>query len=268
MSKSVSLVFLVGVVLVSAWTSHVITTRTTPSVVSVQTVQNLGLATFSNGTTHVLFHDYDYALMDAGWDLTTTIPALSADDGRQLPVYVAPQVTFRGSNWQREVYTYSSEWDGCQKNILYINRDAKSSEVIQQISTAYCIDRTLDQQETTKFIGTSEDRKTMVIGSYVDGTIFAQTTLPDVDEDPGPGLFASNRDNTRLAFFTGACSLGGDSLQILYWDTQTGSLTDYRASLNLRDCGEPQGITYNSDTDSFDVYGSENGDRYVIGSIR
>lgn len=243
-----------------------------PRIISVQTVQNLGLVTFSDGNTHVIFHDYDYASMGTGWDVSTIIPAVSADQGRQLPLLVAPQVTFRGSNWQREIYTYANTWDGCQNMILYINREAKSYEVIKKVSTDYCISQVLDKNDFTQFMGISPDNSTLAIGRFIDGKIIASVELPIIGGVPGgvSGV-VSNWENTKLAFFSGGCDLNGDTLQLLIWDTTTGSLIDHRASLHTSDCSPISYIVYNRGTDSFDVYNNNfgnNSESLYVGTIK
>jgi hypothetical protein len=240
----------------------------TPQLLSVQMVKNLGLASFSNGETQVIFHDYDYAKDKPGWDLRTTIPAVTADDGRQLPKLVPPPVVFRSSSWQHEIYTYANEWNGCQQNILYINRAAKARGVIQTIPTNYCLLQTLNEAESTTFLGTNTDTSALVIGSYLDGQILATTPMLEPQAFTSLLSLASDPQHTQVAFISGQCNPDSDSVKIYVWDTRSATLVNRRPELSLDSCNEPVNIIYNPTNHAFDVYGENRGQSYIIGSIK
>jgi hypothetical protein len=253
-----------------------------PKVVDAATAQNLKLVTFSDGTTQILYHDYDYAASDKGWDLSLTIPA-NKGDGRQQPGFIAPYFTFQGSNWQREVYTYNYVGNDCDNKILYINRAEKSAEALKTFDVPYCIKQTLDIRDFTRFFATSEDGKTVAVGAYEDGRIIASASVDSSATDtsiaafkdpkapkvywpapitsastlPDAGLVAANWENTRLAFVSSACDTeNGDTIKFMVWDTAKGTLMNKHASLRDADCTKATELTaaYDHDSDAFDIY--------------
>jgi hypothetical protein len=253
-------------------------------IVDAETVQNLKLVTFSNGTTKILYHDYDFSDGNKGWGLTLTIPAAKGD-GRQLPVFVAPHFTYRGSNWEREVYTYNYPDNGCDTKILYINRAAKSAETLKISDVPYCIRQTLDIHDYTHFYAESTDGKTVAVGIYEDGKILASVNVDSAVTDTSDSSFkdpkapkiywpplindksqvpvltwlASNWENTKLAFTSGGCDIeDGDQMKFIIWDTTKGILINKRASLHLTNCGDTGGlaVAYDRNSDAFDIYNS------------
>jgi len=289
-----------GLIILAALASVVYIFRPVPSVpplniVDAETVQNLKLVTFSNGTTKILYHDYDYAPIEPGWDLTMTIPAAKGD-GRQQPVFIAPHFTFRGSNWEREVYTYNYPDNGCDTKILYINRVAKSAETLKISDVPYCIRQTLDIHDYTHFYAESIDAKTVAVGNYEDGKILASVNVDSAVTDTSDSSFkdqkapkvywppiindksqvqvltwlASNWENTKIAFMSGACDQeDGDRMKFLIWDTTKGTLINKRASLHITNCGEAGGFAfaYDHNSDAFDIYNTvspSNQFRYVF----
>lgn len=268
MPKKYLLLGLLTVLVISGVSIGIYLLLQTPRLLSVQMVKNLGLASFSNGDTQVIFHDYDYAKDKPGWDFQTTIPAVSADDGRQLPKLVPPPVVFRNSSWQHEIYTYANEWNGCQQNILYIDRSAKARGAIQTIPTDYCLLQTLSEAEPTIFLGTNTDASALVIGSYLNGQMLA--TTPPLEPQAFASLLglAADPQHTQVAFISGQCNPDGDSVKIYLWDTRNGTLVNRRPELSLDDCNEPVNITYNPASQAFDVYGENRGLSYIIGSIK
>jgi hypothetical protein len=211
-----------------------------------------------------------------------TIPA-NKGDGRQQPVFIAPYFTFQGSNWQREVYTYNYAGNDCDTKILYINRAEKSAETLKTFDVPYCIKQTLDIRDFTRFFATSEDGKAVAVGTYEDGRIIASANVDSAATGtsitafkdpkapkvywppaitgtstlPAAGLVASNWENTKLAFMSGACDTeNGDTVKFTIWDTAKGTLTNKRASLRAPDCAKATELTaaYDRDSDAFDIY--------------
>lgn len=236
-----------------------------PAAIEAKSSYGLDLVTYNNGKTEIIYKDFDYSKIESGWVLRTEVDALPNGDPR-FPSFMAPNVTFQGSTWHHAVYTYDDPGSmGCQRNILYINREAKSNETITKTHVPYCIWNTLDTNDINRFFAKSEDETKLIVGSYTDGSILSEIAAPDRMNSQA----VSNWENTKLAFFSGQCDLGGDTFRIYIWDTKLGTVIDKRPTLNLRDCGQIAGgeLVYNHDTDAFDVF-DNNGDRTYLGSVK
>lgn len=209
-----------------------------------------GIVAFADGTAQ--FVSNDNAPDQVPHIYTADMAALGS-----FPNYRAPNVTFQGGAWQREVYTYNDpKNEQCSENILYKDRVKK---IIKQVHVDYCVQEnsTLDEHDITHFFATSSDGKSIAVGAYEDGTIVATHAIPD-------GMMVHDRafswDLTRaIVTFVSAIDCGPtadcDAVAPVayFWNLSTGEwrevvTPEYTTPVDPT----ASGFVYNHDKDAFE----------------
>ncbi len=225
-----------------------------PKILEVTRVHNLGLVTYSNGKTEVVYYDYDYASVQPGWYRYLTVDAIPEVSGSQRPRYHAPSFAFQGSAWNGEVYTFNDpELVDCSSNIIFINREAKSQEELNLFNTGYCILATLDTGDEVHgvlnpmhFLATQKDNQELLVGNFQTGQVTHGMPMPLTGFS---GQVLADLAVQRVAFMSGTCDREQNNLHPVLWDLSSGTVQD-RIDLITERCDGSR-LDYDAESNQF-----------------
>ncbi len=218
-------------------------------VLSASSLYDLSLVTYEKGQTELIYNDYDYSLDDPkNWDVRAVVDAIPSDDPR-YPEFIAPNIALIGASPQKIVHTFDDpNSNGCQRNILYLDRTKMEKEKFTISRTEYCVKSIVDEWDLTTFFAVNPENTKIALGSTTDGNILASIDAANVSSRPG-----HNWENTKIAFVTGDVSPEGDNRKLLLWDVNANVLIDKTDVLKTIQ-GDIGFIHYVHETDSFDLY--------------
>lgn len=218
-------------------------------VLSASSMYDLSIVTYEKGQTELIYNDYDYSLDDPKhWDVRSVIDAIPSDDPR-YPEFKAPNIALIGASPQKLVHVFDDpNSNGCQRNILYLDRTKMEKEEFAISRTEYCVKNIVDEWDLTTFFAVNPENTKIALGNTVDGKIFATIDAANVSSRP-----EHNWENTKIAFVTGGLSLDGDTRKLFLWDVNASVLIDKTDILKTVE-GDIGFIHYVRETDSFDLY--------------
>lgn len=205
---------------------------------------------YSNDTAEIIFRDTyngDTHLYRAEIE-PLYIDEDKSQQGWGAVGYILPEITLRGGNQERAVFTYKDDvWDhSCDKNIFYVDRENNISHTVQ---AAGCIMKSLDQKGhasfwTQEYVGYNETEQpyfTIGVGNYVDGQLIASTSIPVWNDGVSsiasysinPSTVVSDREMTKVVFaFTDGPECGDSRVEcdtpayIYMFDIESGEVRD------------------------------------------
>lgn len=239
-----------GIVIIGIQTFHPTIAR--GKVLLASSMHDLSIVTYQKGKTEFIYNDYDYSLENPeNWDVRAVVEAIPSDD-RRYPEFRAPNISLIGTSSQKAIYAFDDpNSDGCQRNILYLDRTKMEKEKFTISRTDYCIKNIVDEWDLTTFFAVNSQNTKIALGNTADGKILASIDAANVSSRPG-----HNWENTKIAFVTGEVSPEGDSRKLFLWDVNAGVLIDKTEVLRKVESNIGF-IHYVRETDSFDLYGDE-----------
>lgn len=218
-------------------------------VVSASSVYDLSIVTYENGKTELIYNEYNSYLDNPEHrDLRAVVDAIPLDDPR-YPEFKAPSFTLIGASPEKIIYTFDDpDSNGCQRNLLYLDRTKMEKEAFAISRTDYCVKNIVDEWDLTTFFAINRENTKIALGDTATGEIFASIDATNVTSRPG-----HNWENTRIVFVTGENSPEGDTRKLFLWDVNANILHDKSHVLTTFE-GNIVFFHYVRETDAFDMY--------------
>lgn len=197
-----------------------------------------GVVVYENGTAEIVMRD---SFGEDMWRVyRSSVEPFYIPEGKQSwgwgpEGYRAPNLTYRGGNQDRVVFTYDSPEKGdlCQQHVFYINRTVHTAHTAV---SDLCIDSVLDIHDITHFLGSGIENSErgfiqhIGIGIFETGDVTASTTLP-LGYSAVPG--ASDWEIRHYVFFAVKGDRELEVFALYSLDTTTQVLTDITSQVSL-----------------------------------